>query len=55
MLIMHYFNDKTCFLMLISALNTSRLNKIHPMVMKSMLERSVTTKIEDLTSKTDIF
>ena len=29
---MHYFNDKPCFLMLISALNTPRLSKIHPMV-----------------------
>ena len=55
MLIMHYFNDKPCFLMLNFAHNTLCLNKIDPMSRKSMLERSVTNrKSGDLASNAEI-
>ena len=44
MLIMHYFNDKPCFLMLNCAHYTLRQNKIDPQSRKSMLEQSNITK-----------
>ena len=50
--IVHYFNDKQCFLMLTSAHKMRRQNKIHPMSRKSV--GTVSYKNGDLISNTNI-